>query len=61
MLKLSVWWKSTQLVKTVRILRNGNKSCDDPRGDCSMTDDEALRDGGDKERIDDHRDLSPPV
>lgn len=60
-MRFSEWWESTQLVKTVRILRNGNKPCDDPLGNCSMTDDEALRESGDKERIDDHRDLSPPV
>jgi hypothetical protein len=57
------WFEQTQLFVTISKLRNGRKpnggNPGNPQNDCSMTDDEAMRVGGDKERTHDNRDLPP--
>lgn len=56
------WFEQTQLFVTISKLRNGNKpnggNPGNPQDDCSMMD-EAMREGGDKERTYANRDLPP--
>jgi hypothetical protein len=57
------WFEQREIVVTIRKLRNGSKpnggNPGDPQNDCPMTDG-VMREGGDKERVDVGRNLSPP-
>lgn len=56
------WFEQREIWVTIRKLRNGSKpnggNPGDPQNDCSMSD-EAMKVGGDKERINVRRDLPP--